>query len=102
MQYNAKADILRITKTSDGMGGWTEEEVVLHDDLPCRIVWSKGTEKIQFAKDTHYCDATLYCRVVDITTKDRVTYDGTTYEIIDVANPDNRNKRLAVKLKLIS
>ena len=101
MQYNAKVDILRITKTFNSMGGWTEVETVLHDDMPCRIVWTKGIEKIQFMKNTHYSDAKLFCRIVDITVLDRVTYDGKKYEIIDVANPDNKNTRLVLNLKLI-
>jgi len=101
MQYNAKADILRITRTSNSMGGWTEEEEVLHDEMPCRIVWTKGIEKIQFAKDTHYSDAKLFCRIVDVTVSDRVSYAGKKYEIKDVSNPDNENKRLVLVLKLI-
>lgn len=101
MQYNAKVDILRIARTSNNMGGWTEVENVLHNDMPCRIVWTKGIEKIQFAKDTHYSDAKLYCRIVDVTVSDRVDYNGKKYEIKDVANPDNENKRLVLILKLI-
>jgi len=101
MQFNSKVNVLRIQRTSDGMGGWTEAETVLHNNLPCRIAWSKGYEKIQFSKDTHYCDAKLFCRVVDVTTKDRIEYDSKKYEIVDVVNPDNKNKRLTLSLKLI-
>lgn len=101
MQYNAKVNILRIAKTSNSMGGWTEAENVLHNNLPCRIVWGKGIEKIQFSKDTHYCDAKLFCRIVDVTTKDRVAYGDKKYEIVDVSNPDNENKRLVLNLKLV-
>ena len=101
MQYNSKINILRIAKTSNGMGGLTEVENVLHNNLPCRIIWKKGSEKIQFSKDTYYRDAKLFCRVIDITTKDRVAYGSRKYEIVDVSNPDNKSKRLALALKLI-
>ncbi len=101
MQYNSKVNIFRLIRASDGAGGWTEVLNVLYSNLPCRIVWKTGTEKIQFNKDTHYVDAKLYCRVVDITRKDRVEYEGKTYEIVDVSNPDNKNKRIALSLKLI-
>ncbi len=101
MQYNAKVNILRIAKTSNGMGGWTEVENVLHNNLPCRIAWKKGSEKIQFNKDTYYRDAKLFCRVVDVTTRERVVYGSKKYEIVDVSNPDNKNKRLVLALKLI-
>jgi len=101
MQNNSKVNILRIAKASNGMGGWTEAENVSHNNLPCRIVWKKGSEKIQFSKDTHYRDAKLFCRIVDVTTRDRVVYESKKYEIVDVSNPDNKNKRLVLDLKLI-
>jgi len=101
MQYNAKCNILRIARTSDGMGGWDEALHVLHNNLPCRITWTKGMEKIQFQKDTHYSDANLYCRVIDVTVKDRVVYDSKTYEIMDVANPDNKSRGIKLILRLI-
>ena len=101
MQLNAKVNILRIQKTSDGMGGWTEIENILHNNLPCRIVWTKGVEKIQFLKDTHYSDAKLFCRIIDVTTNDRVVYSSKTYEIVDISNPDNKDRQLVLVLKLI-
>jgi len=101
MQYNAKVDILRIARTSDGMGGWDEALNVLHNNLPCRIAWTKGMEKIQFQKDTHYSDAKMYCRVIDVTVKDRVLYDSKTYEIKDVSNPDNKSRGIKLILRLI-
>ena len=101
MQYNAKVNILRIQRTSDSMGGWDEALHVLHNNLPCRIVWTKGIEKIQFQKDTHYSDANLFCRIIDVTVKDRVVYDSKTYEIVDVSNPDNKSRGLTLNLRLI-
>lgn len=101
MQYNVKVNIIRITKTSDGAGGWTESESNLHTNLPCRIVWRRGSEKIFFDKTTHVLDARMYCRVVDVTTKDRVSYDSKKYEIVDVSNPDNMNRQLVLDLRLL-
>ena len=101
MQNNAKVNVLRIARTSDSMGGWDEAENVLHNNLPCRIVWTKGIEKTQFQKDTHYGDAKMYCRIIDVTVKDRIVYNSKTYEILDVSNPDNKNRRLALTLKVI-
>ena len=101
MQYNAKVNVLRIARTSDGMGGWDEALHVLHNNLPCRITWTKGMEKIQFQKDTHYSDGNLFCRVIDVTEKDRVVYNSKTYEIMDVANPDNKSRSIKLILRLI-
>ncbi len=99
--YNVTVDVIRITKTSDSMGGWTDTDVIHINDLPCRINWSKGFEKVQFNKDTHYRDAKLYCAVVDITTHDRIVYDSKTYEIVSVSNVDNMNRFLTIEMNLI-
>lgn len=99
-QYNAKVDILRITSTPGAMGQ-TEVANVLHNNLPCRINWKSGSQRIQFDKDTYYRDGVLYCRVVDITTKDRVQYSSTIYQIVDVSNVDERSKFLVITIKLV-
>lgn len=99
--FNSKVNIIRLTKVSDGLGGWDEVENILHSNLSCRINWSSGSERIQFDKTTYYRDAKLYCRVVDVTTKDRVRYDSKDYEIVNVSNPDNINKYLILEIKLI-
>lgn len=101
MQFNSLVNIERVSRASDNMGGWNEIWNVLHNNLPCRITWTKGMEKIQFQKDTHYSDANLFCRVVDVTEKDRVVYDSKTYEIKDVSNPDNKGRGIKLILRLI-
>lgn len=101
MQFNAKVNVLRITKVDDTMMGSTEVPVVLHSNLPCRINWSRGAERIMFDKNTYYRDAKLFCRVVDITVKDRISYNGTVYQIADVSNVDNKNRFLVLDIKLI-
>jgi len=102
MRFKSKVDILSVTETSDGAGGQTEAEVELYSDLPCRINWSKGNEKIAFDKDTYYRDAKVFCRVkTDITTKHRVKYNGTTYQIVDVTNVDEANRHMVISIKLI-
>ena len=99
--YNVTVDVLRITRTSDSMGGATETEVVHINDLPCRINWSRGSERVMFDKDTWFRDAKLYCAVVDIQTKDRIVYDSKTYEVVNVSNPDNMGKYLIVEMRLV-
>ena len=100
MQFKSKVNILRVGKTTTAMG---QAEVlnILHNNLPCRINWKRGGEKIFFGKNTHFRDAKLYCRVVDITVKDRLTYKGKTYQIVDVSNADEVNRNLVLDLKLI-
>ena len=99
--YNVTVDVLRMTNTSDDMGGWTEVEVILHNDLKCRINWVRGSEKVMFDRDTWFRDAKMYCGVVDILTKDRVLYNGNTYEVVNVSNVDNMDRYMVVDLRLV-
>lgn len=99
--YNATVDVLRITRTSDGMGGSTEVEVVHINDLPCRINWSRGSERIMFGKDSWFRDAKMYCGIVDIQTKERILYDSKTYEVVNVSNVDNMDRFLTVEMRLV-
>ncbi|KKK95665.1 hypothetical protein LCGC14_2670520 [marine sediment metagenome] len=99
--YNSKINIIRVTTAPDSMGGQAESETTLHNNLPCRINWSRGSEKIIFGRTAYYRDAKVYCSVKDITVKDRVVYSSKTYEIVDVSNPDNVNKYMILDVKLI-
>lgn len=99
--FNSKVDVERESRISDDMGGWVSAWAVIHKDLPCRINWSRGSERIMFSKDTWFRDAKIYCAVVDIQTKDRILYDSKAYEIANVSNPDNVNKYLIVEMKLV-
>jgi head-tail adaptor len=103
IHFNTKVNILRVTKTTNpgGLGGYTEAENVLHENLPCRINWKKGSEKIWTDKNTYFRDARLYCRVVDMTTKDKLQYNDTIYDIVDVNNVDEADRFIAVDFKLI-
>ena len=99
MQFNAKVNVIRFSKVSDGLGGWQEAETVLHQNLPCRINWVRGSERIQFDREAYYQDAKMYCRVVDITTRDRVDYAGVTFEIVNVSNVDEMGRYLIIDLR---
>ena len=100
--FNSTVNVIRITKVKDDFGSHTEAEVVLHNNLKCRINWVRGSEKVFFDKDTWFRDAKLYCNVVDIQTKDRIVYNGTSYEVVNVSNPDNMGRYLIVEMRLIS
>ena len=100
IQLNSKVDIIRITKTKGELGGFTEAETTLHNNLPCRINWKRGSEKIFFAKNTYFRDARMFCKVVDIDVKDKVRYNSKTYEIVDIANVDESSRYMTLDLKL--
>lgn len=98
MQYNKKINILRGSRVKDELGSWKVIEETLHEDLPCRINWTKGTEKIQFNKTTHYCDAKIFCGVIDVTIKDVVLYNEKRYEILNVINFDDVNRYMRLEV----
>jgi len=100
IHFNIKVDILRITKAPGAMGS-AEVANVLHNNLPCRINWKQGREKMFFDKETHFRDAKLFCRMIDITNKDRVRYNSKVYQIADNVNVDEANRLLVLNLKLI-
>ena len=101
IQLNIKVNVIRTTKTAGALGGWTEVETTLNENLPCRINWKRGNEKIYTDKNTYFRDAKLFCKVVDIDVKDRIQYNSKTYEIADVSNVDESNIYMVLDLKLI-
>jgi len=100
VQFKSKVNILRITYTPSAMGQ-TEVSDELYKNLPCRINWKRGSEKIFFAKNSYFRDGKLYCRVIDVTVKDRVQYNSKTYQIVDVNNVDEVNRFLVLDIKII-
>lgn len=100
IQFKSKINILRITSTQGAMGS-IEVPNVLHSNLPCRINWKSGSQRILFDKDTYFRDGVIYCRVVDITTKDRAQYGSVIYEIVEVKNADEVGRFLALTIKLV-
>lgn len=99
--FNSKVNIIRIDETSDGMLGKTETTVVVHENLHCRINWSRGAERIMFDKETYFRDAKVYCGVVDITVKHRLVFEEKTYEIVSVRNVDSMDRYLILDIRLI-
>ena len=100
--FNITVDVLRLVLTDDAYGGCTEVETVLHNNLACRINWKSGQERLVFDKATYLRDGVLFCSAVDVTVKDRINYNGTTYEIVSVSNVDNMNHHLKIEIKLFS
>lgn len=101
MQYNLKIDILCISRESDGMGGWTEAPAIIHQDVPCRINWSRGSEKIFFDKNTYFRDGKVYCGVINADVKNIVQYNGVNYEIVNISNVDEMNRYMILEIRLI-
>lgn len=83
------------------MLGMTEAAAIIHQDVPCRINWLKGEKKIFFGKDSYFRDGRVYCGVLDVDINDLVEFNGKTYEIVDVENPDEMNWHLVLDIRLV-
>lgn len=100
VQFKSKINILSIASTPGAMGS-TETETVLYRNLPCRINWKSGSQRILFDKDTYFRDGVIYCRVVAVTTENRIRYGSVIYEIVDVHNADEVGRFLVLTIKLV-
>lgn len=101
--YNCFVNVVRIVRTNTAVG-ISEEPSNVVANMPCRIRFHAGRERMQFDKQTWYRDATLHCRIpagVTITTKDRIDYKGDIFEIVDVVDFRNLGKLLKIGLKRI-
>lgn len=101
--YNCLVDVVRVTRTVEALGN-PESLATLVANMPCRIRWTSGKERMLHDKTTHFIDATLHCRKVagiTITTKDRILYNGKYYEITDVQDFRNLGRLLVISLRKI-
>lgn len=84
--FDKTLNLMRVTRTSDGMGGWTEN-------------WeSQGTFKGRISPlgssermigDKIYASAThkVYCEAMDIREDDRLVWGSWTFQILGIVNP---------------
>ncbi len=104
--YNVVVDVVRIDKIS-GSTGVVEMELVIAANVPAKIRWSRGSEKILFDKDTWLRDGTLRCRMIaGITTNDRIRFvdqSGTSrdFEIIDVIDYRNLGTLMVLTIRKV-
>jgi len=95
--FNKTVDVLRVTSTNTALG--QSETVTTHiENLPCRLQWASGSERREFGKTGKIKDCSMYCSVVDVTQEDRISYNGKTYEILNIVNADETDKYLKIEL----
>ena len=99
LQLNTKVNVITLTRTPDNVGGWTVSENVTILNMPCRINWVKGSEKLLADKTTHYRDAKLFCKCVSLTVENLIVHAGVYYDIVNVSNVDSKNEYLVVDIK---
>lgn len=87
-------DIQTVAETTDAVGGFSETETVVHDDVPCRIRNVSGFERnVQGAEGkeiTHriYCNTRHQNVDVVVRPRDKILFDdGRKFDIFFVNNP---------------
>lgn len=101
--YNITVNVVRKAKVNTAHG-LTETPSNVVSNMPARIRWNRGKERLMFDKQTAYRDGTLHCRVpagVTITTTDRIEYNGQSFEIVSVNDFRNLGRLLAIGIKRI-
>jgi len=100
--FNSKITVEYISvKEQDAIGNWVPTWTARYTDLPCRIQWSSGREKMMFDKKTWYRDGKVFCQVKDITVEERVKYGGKTYQVVNVIDVDQAGKFMILDILLV-
>jgi hypothetical protein len=92
--------ILRSARTPDGQLG-SRETFELHETVKCLVI-SSGNPRLELvAQQTVGRDDNLFCFPVgtDVDRTDRLSYQGDTYEIIDLLDPSTYTVFLRVLAK---
>jgi len=97
--FRTKVDIISVVSTVIGLGA-TEVPTTFLSDLPCKWEWATGSEGKIYGKMGKLFAATMYCSIQDITQDMRVTYDGKTYEILNIINVNEIDRYLKIDLGL--
>ena len=75
--------IVRVTRVQNDSGGW-EETTVAADTIACRLGPVAGRERVLGGRLAEESDAVLTLPAdADVRGSDRITHDGTTYEVVD-------------------
>ena len=79
-------DVLSVTRTSDGQGGFTETWGTVTADLPCRLDIAKpGTQPIFGASVQPFQGYVMTVNHAGtVTTSNRILKDGYTFEVVSV------------------
>lgn len=100
--YNVFVDVIRLVKVVTSTGTQDDETVIV-GNMPCKIRWRTGRERILFDKTSYFRDATLRCRVqaATITTNDIIRHAGLDYEIVSVIDDRNLGVLLIIDIRRV-
>ena len=93
-------DVLALTRTSDGAGGWTEAWAVETNNVKCRLDYHQGRELVASGALQPFQGFTLTVPYdTTLTVQNRITHGGKTYTVQSVSGGSWRiTKRAALEL----
>ena len=100
---NSKVNVTRPTRTTDGVGGWTESFATVYTGMPCRIQPMSGREQAIYGAEkvvsTHkiFCDASYV-----IYERDKVVYGNRSFDVQLVRDIDTMGHHLELEVREIS
>jgi len=96
---NKRATIQRLTRTSDGAGGFTEVWSNLYENIPCRVQPKSGLEQAKYSALKTVVTHVLYCNGNwNIIEADRVVFENKNFNVVFVKNPDHLLHHLEVEM----
>lgn len=96
--YDRKVNVCKVIKTEDSCGSWTEEEAIVHFQLPCYILQVSAGKIIQSGRENVVRSHVMYCSVVDIQESYRIVDGNDRYEVLDVSS--TRGEFLTIGLSI--
>jgi len=100
--FNKKINILRVSRVSDGLGGFTEDWTTLYSDIPARIQSSRSVNRTNTYLDKEELIADYFAFIPyysNINEGDRVSFDSKLFEIRKIENPDETSRYLKLYLR---
>lgn len=95
-------DILSVTRTSDGQGGWTDAWATATEDVACRIDFRGGVESIAGAAVQPFSGYVLTVpHDTTLTTAHRIYHGTIYYNVIEVDNSHSWQLFLRARLEKV-
>lgn len=93
--FNNTLTLQTLTRTSDGMGGWTEEWAD-SGTFRARISPLTSAERLAQDKVTGITTHRIYCDNMTVTIEDRIKWGSVYFEIIGIINPSEAYEHLEI------
>lgn len=93
MNLPDRVDLIRLVTAEQPGGNFKEEEVPVRSNLPAKVVYEKGSERIRASRIEATQAGTVMIRLMEgVTTDHRLKHKGSTLRIHSVTQTDYRRR----------